>query len=419
MTQIVESEKIMNNLKQTSVSASQVEEWAVNGCQSCLAGLYLLTAEGMLARFDATGALVMEPDLSTQLAFRLRSVLNQYRSGAVDELAIGLVTDAGLDQPWSAGTMVFSNRLLNELFDTGRVGSMPLTLCERSNKTKTVFQGMELVLNKRRFHRISSQYYCPVLFVPEVDDVALCERYGVDFVTDHRLYEILDLAASFVSSNRLPDELHQMVRHMLWTQTEMAAASRRRLYQDDSMDKSSFKPASPVLLTLPGSTEPSDGTCFKEGDAVTGWLLEWFSPFNELTDTQRDIIAGYETIRKVKAGTRLVEQGSDEDACIYLVEGSLGLDGMDGRSIRVTGGTRRSRLPISVLTPHAYTVTAVTDVSFVVFSQKLVRMITEITRTYSTIDRESETEASTTAISNGMQAAYLSSIPAPFRSEDR
>jgi hypothetical protein len=151
-------------------------------------------------------------------------------------------------------------------------------------------------------------------------------------------------------------------------------------------------------------------TCFDDGDLVTGWLLEWFSPFNELTDTQRDIIAGYETIRKIRAGTCLFEDGVDDDSCIYLVEGTLALTAADGETIRVRGGTRRSRLPISALTPHAHTVTAISDASIVVFNHRLIQKITEITRTYTGIDRPRLSESSTQAISNRMQAIYLSHV---------
>lgn len=153
--------------------------------------------------------------------------------------------------------------------------------------------------------------------------------------------------------------------------------------------------------------EPLHDSCFNEGDAVTGWLLEWFSPFNELTDTQREIIAGYETIRKAAGGTRLIEQGSREDTCIYLVEGSLTLTGPDGGTMVIKAGTRRSRLPISVLSPHVYGVTAATDVSVIAFSQTLVRRVIEISTTYTSTGPGRDADASTAAISNGAQALYL------------
>ncbi|MDZ7842374.1 MAG: cyclic nucleotide-binding domain-containing protein [Gammaproteobacteria bacterium] len=189
-----------------------------------------------------------------------------------------------------------------------------------------------------------------------------------------------------------------------------------------SMLKQQSAPAQFVEECAPGDPEPERVTpdtgmdeilaplhdsCFNEGDAVTGWLLEWFSPFNELTDTQREIIAGYETIRKAAGGTRLIEQGSRNDICIYLVEGSLTLTGPDEGTMVIRAGTRRSRLPISVLTPHVYGVTAATDVSVIVFSQQLVRRIIEISTTYTSTGPGRYAEASTAAISNGAQALYL------------
>lgn len=153
--------------------------------------------------------------------------------------------------------------------------------------------------------------------------------------------------------------------------------------------------------------EPLNASCFNDGDAVTGWLLEWFSPFNELTDTQREILAGYETIRKAAGGTQLIEQGSLDDICIYLIEGSLVLEGPDGGTMVIKAGTRRSRLPISVLTPHVYGVNAATDVSVIAFSQKLVRRIIEISTTYTSTGPGRDADASTAAISNGAQALYL------------
>lgn len=168
-----------------------------------------------------------------------------------------------------------------------------------------------------------------------------------------------------------------------------------------SMLKQQLAPAQFVEM------QPADDSCFNDGDPVTGWLLETFSPFNELTDTQRDIIAGYEAIRKAASGTRLIEQGSRDDICIYLVEGALALTAPDGGTMVVKAGTRRSRLPISLLTPHVYGVTAMTNVSVIAFSQQLVRRVIEITTTYTSVDPAEAPEATTTAISNSVQALYL------------
>jgi hypothetical protein len=183
------------------------------------------------------------------------------------------------------------------------------------------------------------------------------------------------------------------------------------LKQQTTYEAGASRVPEPAATTMDSGTdavlEPLHESCFNEGDAVTGWLLEWFSPFNELTDTQREIIAGYETIRKAAGGTRLIEQGSWEDICIYLVEGSLTLTGPDGGTMLIKAGTRRSRLPISILAPHVYGVAAATDVSVIAFSQKLVRKVIEISTTYTSTGPGRNGDASTAAISNGAQALYL------------
>ncbi|MGA8259447.1 MAG: cyclic nucleotide-binding domain-containing protein [Arenicellales bacterium] len=406
----------MSKFDQTMALALQPDESrGADRRWSCLAGLYLLTGEGKLVRFDRDGELIAEPELSAGLSFRLRAVIDQYRSGAADDMSLALVSVTEFDQGWDAGTMVLGDRLLNESLPVEANGGAAPASRARRNRTRAVYQGMELVLSSLRDGASALPRFCPVLFVPEVNGAALRERYGVDIIDERGVFEVLDLCAAFASNSRLPDELPAMVQHMRHAQADIASASRRRRATGSAGDSASGRPARTALAVAAQRSEGSPVTeadagfdiCFSEGDAVTGWLLEWFSPFNELTDTQREIIAGYETIRTVASGSRLVEQGSTDDVCIYLVEGILELQALDGPGMRVAGGTRRSRLPISVLTPHVYTVTAVTNASVIVFSQRLIRRITEVTRTYSSVDRLPDVDVSTAAISNGMQAAYL------------
>lgn len=397
----------MNMLKQRMAPAQALGECSeADRGRSCLAGLYLLTNDGVLARFDAAGELSVDTEFTETLSFRLRAVLDQYRSGALEALSLGLIADTEFERQWQIGTLVFSDRALNELFETGRAPDMPLTAYEQRNKSKTVYQGMELLLNKTRPLQPLVPTFCPVLVVPNVGCDTLRERYGIDMALEPDFYEVLDLSAPFSSHRLLPRELLSMAQNMRRTQ---------RVNVSTGGSGSAFDgPAAPGAQGGPAAArsaavdvlEPA-ASCFNDGDAVTGWLLEWFSPFNELTDMQREIIAGYETVRKVKAGTCLIEKGTLDDACIYLVEGSLELADPDGDTMVIKAGTRRSRLPISVLTPHGYDVSAVTDVSYIQFSQTLVRKVIEIATTYTSVDPLQEPDASTTAISNGVQALYL------------
>lgn len=367
-------------LKQQMAPARLVEDrTGSHQGQSCLAGLYLLTERGALARIDADGEPVVDQALTRRLAFRLQAVLDQYRSGALDALSLGLIMDTELAEQRSTGAMIFSDRVLDAR--PGEVGRM-VTAC----------QGINLLLNGSGGGGPSAPEFCPVLFVPEVDDEILRERYGVDSALSLHQLEVLDLFALSANNSHKSPELLSLVETMRRGRGAAPVSAR---------DNTETAPDPIARYCAELMANPPHDSCFDEGDAVTGWLLDWFSPFNELTDTQREIIAGYETLRKARSGSRLIERRSRDDLCIYLVEGSLLLEGADGGSMTVKAGTRRSRLPISVLTPHAYEVTALTEVSYIAFSQKLVRRVIEIATTYTSVD------PGTAAISNGVQSIYL------------
>jgi hypothetical protein len=409
----------MNMLKQVASTGLIDEQGEMDGAGSCLTGLYLVTDQAMLYRFDAAGGMNLDAELSERLSFRLQALLDQYRSGAVDELSLALITDTAFRQQWDTGSLIFHDRIMDKLPGVDQQAGRPFTLHESQRKACTLDHGMRRLLNATRSQRYWMPAFCPVLFAPEVEGDVLRERYGVDFALNRELFEVLDLAALFASNDRMPRELLSMVQDMrqpgpdtIGPVVSAAPGSRAAPRVVSGLED----PRPPVVNgpvypgTGGGVPEPPDDSCFNHGDAVTGWLLEWFAPFNELTDTQRDIIAGYELIRKAKKGACLIEQGTRDDISIYLVEGSLTLEGPEGGTMTINAGTRRSRLPISVLTPHVYHVTANTDVSIIIFSQRLVRRIIEIATTYTSVDPLWDREASTAAISNEVQALYLQPV---------
>jgi len=394
-------------LKQQMAPVPCIDERAgLESGRSLLAGLYLLTGQGTLGRFDAAGELAVDGQMTENLSFRLQAVLDQYRSGAVEGLTLGLVADTEPGQQGNTDTLIFSERIADGLYDAAGEAGGPASPLEGSNRSTALCQGMELLLNGHALLRGAEPVVCPVLFVPEVDGETLRERYGIEFAVNRDLYEVLDLHAPFASSRRAPDELLGMIQNMRAALRDAASPGVA-----EGLEGGPGVGIDPISrYCVEAALEPPHDSCFNNGDAVTGWLLESFSPFNELTDTQREIIAGYETIRKAGSGTRLIEQGSRDDICIYLLEGTLALRGPDGSRMVIKAGTRRARLPISVLSPHVYEVTAVTDVSIIAFGQALIRRIIEISTTYTGVDPRGKPEVSTAAISNGLQAQYLSRV---------
>lgn len=115
------------------------------------------------------------------------------------------------------------------------------------------------------------------------------------------------------------------------------------------------------------------------GDPAVYRALSWSAPFHALNDLLRQFIAHEQRTTKMPAGTTLVQRGSLEDVSIYLIEGTVEAEPHDGKRFRITAGTPDAHHPISVLRPHAYTVTAATDVTVILLSQDMVRKLARIT----------------------------------------
>ena len=347
-------------------------------------GFYVLTADGRLGRYRKDGSFSVDPGLTDALDAKLEVVLKEYRSGRVDDLTLALVTPSAPDQPWQSATLVFSDSALQEVFRTSNDPNAPLTTFQRRNKVKSVYQGMELVLDTKKVSQPHMSRFCPVLFVPEVDGETLRQRYGAGVMDTRRAFEVLDLMAPFSPVEHKDPALARMVLEMSRAKISPELRSLSELTVVESTPASGREAvADGTSQYQPWKDEPEQrNTCFHDGDSVTYWLLAWFAPFNELNDLQRQFLARGHVVTHRPAGTKLIERGSTDDVTIYLIEGTLELEAFDGKKMSVVGGTRRAHLPISQLRPHAYTVRAATDVTVILVSQDMVREITRITTTY-------------------------------------
>ncbi|HSH44041.1 MAG TPA: cyclic nucleotide-binding domain-containing protein [Arenicellales bacterium] len=347
-------------------------------------GFYVLTGNGRLGRYQSDGSFVDEPTLSARLATQIETLLKRYRDGDAAAVSVGLVIRHTPDRPWHCASLVFSDAALREVYHAGEDPDAPLTSFQERNRVKSVYRGMELILDTRKASRPDSPRYCPVLFAPEVEHTVLAQRFSVEDIDAVNALEVLDLMAALAPGDPPHPALTRMVVEM--SQSKIAPELRSA---PDLM-----------LVETPGSTpetqwnEPSPFdspwqdlpdqrlASFSDGDPVTYWLLASFSPFNELNDVQRQFVARGHRVIKKPAGTTLIERGSTEDITFYLIEGTLELEAFDGRTMQIEGGTRRAHLPVSQLRPHAYTVRTLTTATLFCVSQDMVRELNRISTTY-------------------------------------
>lgn len=411
------SEKPMSNAAQEHHS-SNVQFRAPNGPGPALLpgieGFYVLTAEGALGRYQSDGRFLEEPLLTESLGDKPAALLRRYRNGDLDRIAIGLVTRKTPDKPWQDASLVFSDSAVREIYWTSDDPRAPLTAFQKRNKTKSVYRGMELILDTREASRPNISRFCPVLVAPECGGDVLSRRYGVSELDTVNALEILDMMAPLDAEEQRHPALRQMVTEMTRSRIAPELRSAPELMLVDNADTTRGETGSvpwsagdPPQYNNPWEDEPEDRySSFNDGDPATYWLLAWFSPFNELDDLQRQFVARGHTVTKKPAGATLLERGSRDDVTLYLIEGTLELEAFDGRKMSIVGGTRRAHLPVSQLRPHAYTVRAVTNVSVIYVSQDMVREINRITTTYKSRPGIEVNEEDEFSVSDSARVAY-------------
>lgn len=349
-------------------------------------GFYCLTRDGDLGRYRADGGFVVEKELSAALSDKIDLLLRAYRRGNGDAAIALVMADTQGERPWRCASLVFSDNALHQYYRTSNDPDAGLTAFQKRNKTKSLFQGMEVLLDARDKSEPPYPVCCPILFAPEVGDDVLARRYGVEAVDAKSVLEVLNLMAPLAPHDRRHSYLTGMIMEMQRTRIapEMRSGPELVLAATEGAAARNSQPAGPAHFESPWSeAEGRDhNVSYNDGDPVTYWLLGLFSPFNELNDLQRQFVARGYKVSKLRAGTTLIERGSQEDLSVYLIEGIIELEAFDGKKIEITGGTRRATLPISQLRPHAYTVRAATDVTVILISQKMIRDITRITTTY-------------------------------------
>lgn len=96
--------------------------------------------------------------------------------------------------------------------------------------------------------------------------------------------------------------------------------------------------------------------------AVSLALLQRFEPFESITDKQLDAIASHVQVSRAPKGTFLIKRGKPLKEVTFLLEGRVDLVDASFNSESVTGGTDRSREPLTQQSPSVVSALAKSDV---------------------------------------------------------
>lgn len=357
-----------------------------------LTGLYLLTDDGGLGALDDDNALVLDDALSGAFLLHNRRFLETYATEPSAGLRLAVLYRAPQARAWGADTLLLEENVVRDLYPIAGRGGGALTTFQQKNREKSIYRGMELLLDYRKESEPRAPIYCPVLY----DRRTLLGQYPM-LVGDAPsaamqqlpVIEVLNLVGTIPIGRRDVAAVHTLIQTL-----------KSRLIRKD-MRRSLLSIAERVNptvvpdavgggyaadhraerdLSLPAGGGPWAGAIAPPSASASPaqmarWLkqplgkpdatlLQSFAQLRDMSAEVLNALAGQLLIHAAPAGVQLLNRDTNDEWNMYLIDGTVSLDPADGARVFIDGGSDKAKTPIASLKPRKYTVATVTPIRF-------------------------------------------------------
>lgn len=366
-------------------------------------GLYALTRDGELGVLAEGNRLIADPALVQAFGPQIRQLLKTYLGNPdANEIRLGVVFHSSA-QPWHSDTLVVEEHVLRELYPVSGPAKQELTAFQKKNRAKSVYRGIELLIEYRYERMADAPVYCPLLF----DRGTSLDEYpnypGSETGIDVPVVEIVNLMAMLPFGRRntpallaLMQDMHRylvrkdMRRDEVFTLRQEGyvapkndGATVEYFDVDRRHDRQDVFPPGSLGARLAAAEQALQSERFGQVDQwlerphrpVDAALLRGFVQFRNLDDARLAALAEKALVHTAPGGVRLLDIGMTDAWNMYLLEGTVSLQAEDGGALLVTGGTDKAASPISFLKPRKYTVSSVTPVSFLWIHDALLQAV--------------------------------------------
>jgi hypothetical protein len=360
-------------------------------------GLYALTRDGRLGVYDERKQFHLDAELTAAFREHIARLLKWYLADGDGERArVGLICPVREPRAWGTTTMFLEETVVRRLYPGG-AAEVPLTVFQKKNQEKSIYRGMELLLEYRS-KETAVPLFCPVLF----DRGRMLNRYlhCLGRVEEDRdattpVLEVINLITDFPLSQEdtsalrvLQEKLYASVirkdkrRTAQFTLLDASVVRERRATVTNSYDADARAEREVTL----SAAELDKLHVSESPERVGRWLevphrpvepadLRRFPHFRELDGAFLNLLAAKTLIHTAPAGTPLLERGMTDHWNLYLLEGTLVLTAEDGQTSTLAGCTPKAAAPVAFLKPRKYQVTSLTKVSFLWIPDAVLRVV--------------------------------------------
>lgn len=380
----------------------------------------MLTADGRLGVYQQDGGFRADDELTQALAAPIAVFLEKSRlTQDTREYRVGIVHTDHTDKPWQSPTLSLEDEALLRLYPTANDRHKRLTSFQRRNRDKSLYRGIELLLDYRDQTAPTVPFFCPVFiyrgttldrYMPWV------ERAFRESDAHTPVVEIINLFTGIPLSRHA----HPVISRMLASQKQRLVKPERRaapnLLLIDDVRHSSFAwkssphtPVDPYVEAEERAVNEMTGrfskTGFRDwnygqwltshcspqtGTRLNQWLrangykhrapeeLCRFERFAELDQQVLQILAAHNPVFRVPAGTRLLDRGTRDNWNLYLLSGDLELQADQDNGWMISGGSPSARKPVAFLKPRLFSVVARSEVEFLWLYEPMIEAVARL-----------------------------------------
>lgn len=382
-----------------------------------LQGCFLLTPNGSIGKYENDGRFVRDETVERAMERAVAGFLQHYRqTGDTEGYRIGIVHTDHTDKPWNSLTVALDDKVLRRLYSVNEPGGKGLTMFQRRNREKSLYRGMELLLNYRDSALPGTPYFCPILVyrgttlnqylpwmertaresdstTPVVEIINLIPGCAQLRGNDTVLAEYIEAQQRLLVRPELRSELNLVViddvrqSSYAWKETPMPADPY--VGEDESVVKE--------IANRFGATRfhdwdyaywvdrHSSGTVrARLGQQLRAMREQRHSGFEALRRFERfeqgdavalKLLSAKNPVFSFAPETPLLDLGSQDAWNLYLLDGELQLTAADGQVSILRAGTPSARRPVAFLKPRLYAVSASTPVEFLWLYEPMVEAV--------------------------------------------
>jgi len=393
-----------------------------------LVGCFALTQSGMLCEIGPGGEYLANPELTTTLSQPIRVFLEALRQQGDSRWArLGVVHGDRAGKSWKTSTLALGEDTLRRLYPMGTSRDNRLTSFQIRNCEKSLYRGLELLLDYRDSALPDTPFFCPVLFNRGTmleHYLPWPERQRTDDDAKIPVVEVVDLLAELARSQRNVPGVVLYVKkfHENIVRIDQRKASSLRVMERTPLvatDTATTDHAPSLSDSSPVSADPYvsrddqkmvedlhrrfAAANFRDWD-YTIWYkahtpatqqnrlgvpppsasgyehvqadeLRVFERMSPMSRSALEVIARRNPVFSVPAGAMLLEHGTRDSWNLYLLNGTLELTELEGACHTISGGGPSAKQPVAFLKPRLFSVYSKTPAEFLWLYEPMVEAV--------------------------------------------